>query len=55
MIVVVMKCGMCGNRFKIELLNREDPNERHVRGQAPRCPNCGSPRVEIVDKLRRAS
>ncbi len=30
MIVVEMKCGMCGRRFEIDLVDRQDPDERDV-------------------------
>jgi DNA-directed RNA polymerase subunit RPC12/RpoP len=53
MVVKVVKCQMCGNRFEAECLDRDDPNERHRYGDAVTCPKCGSPRLEIVQVLRR--
>lgn len=55
MIVGEMKCQMCGRRFEVELLDREDPRERHVQGAPARCPNCNSTQVEKVRVIRRVT
>ena len=55
MVVSEMKRGMCGHRFEIELLDREDPKEKHFQGHPVRCPQCGSMTVETVCVLRRES
>jgi DNA-directed RNA polymerase subunit RPC12/RpoP len=55
MIVSEMKCGMCGRRFEVEMLDREDPRERHVQGVPVRCPNCNSTMVEKVHVIRRVT
>lgn len=55
MIVGEMKCQMCGRRFEVELLDREDPRERHMPGAPVRCPNCNSQQVEKVRVIRRVS
>ncbi len=55
MIVSEMKCGMCGRRFEVEMLDREDPRERHVPGVPVRCPNCKSTIVERGRVIRRVS
>ena len=55
MIVSEMKCGMCGCRFEAEMLDREDPKERHVQGAPLRCPNCKSTIVEKVRVIRRVT
>ena len=53
MVVKEMKCSMCGHRFQAELLDREDPNERHVFGAPLRCPKCNSTMVEAIRVIRR--
>jgi hypothetical protein len=55
MIVGEMKCQMCGRRFEVEMLDREDPRERHVQGVPVRCPNCNSTAVEKVRVIRRVT
>ncbi len=55
MIVQEMKCGMCGRRFEVEVLDREDPKEKHVQGYPVRCPNCNSGMVEKVRDIRRVT
>jgi len=55
MVVNEMKCGMCGRRFEVEVLDREDPRERHVQGVPVRCPNCNSNMVETIRAIRRAT
>lgn len=55
MIVVRMKCQMCGERFEAELLDRDDPRERYTPGSPVRCPRCQSTRVETIQRVRRAS
>jgi hypothetical protein len=55
MIVSEMKCGMCGRRFEVEMLDREDPKERHACGIPVRCPNCNSTTVEKVCVIRRVT
>jgi DNA-directed RNA polymerase subunit RPC12/RpoP len=55
MIVREMKCGMCGRRFEVEVLDRDDPKEKHVPGYPVRCPNCNSTLVEKVRDLRRVT
>ena len=46
MVVREMKCGMCGRRFEVEVLDREDPREKHLPGYPVRCPECRSTVVE---------
>jgi DNA-directed RNA polymerase subunit RPC12/RpoP len=53
MIISEMKCSMCGRRFEAEMLDREDPKERHVPGVPLRCPNCNSTVVEKIRVIRR--
>jgi DNA-directed RNA polymerase subunit RPC12/RpoP len=55
MIVSEMKCSMCGHRFESEMLDREDPKERHVQGAPLRCPKCNSTVVEIIRVIRRVT
>lgn len=55
MVIVRLKCQMCGERFEAKLLDRDDPRERHVPGNPVQCPSCGSTRVETVERIRRAS
>jgi len=44
---------MCGQRFEAEILDREDPKERHVQGAPFRCANCKGTTVEKVRMIRR--
>ena len=53
MVVIEMKCQMCGRRFEAEVLDREDPKECHVQGAPIRCPNCKSTQVEKLRAIRR--
>jgi DNA-directed RNA polymerase subunit RPC12/RpoP len=55
MIVREMKCGMCGRRFELEVLDRDDPKEKHVPGYPVRCPECHSTVVEKVRDIRRVT
>jgi DNA-directed RNA polymerase subunit RPC12/RpoP len=55
MIVREMKCGMCGRRFEVEVLDRDDPKEKHVPGYPIRCPECHSGVVEKVRDIRRVT
>jgi DNA-directed RNA polymerase subunit RPC12/RpoP len=55
MVVKEMKCGMCGRRFDAELLDREDPRERHMQGAPLRCPNCNSTMLETIRVIRRVT
>jgi hypothetical protein len=54
-IVIEMKCQMCGHRFEAESLDREDPKERHIQGVSIRCPNCKSTQVEKLRTIRRVT
>lgn len=54
MVTVRLKCQMCGERFETELLDRDDPRERHVVGSPVRCPRCNSTHVEAIESVRRA-
>lgn len=53
MVVIEMKCTMCGRRFEAEALDRENPQERHVHGAPLRCPNCQSTMLEKLRVIRR--
>jgi DNA-directed RNA polymerase subunit RPC12/RpoP len=55
MILMEFKCQMCDERFRVKVLDREDPEERHQHGAPVRCPKCNSMEVEIVRTVRRAS
>ncbi|MGL6075205.1 MAG: hypothetical protein ACRC8S_13680 [Fimbriiglobus sp.] len=55
MVVSEMKCGMCGCRFEIKVLDRQDPKEKDVPGYPVRCPNCNSNMVEKVRDVRRVT
>lgn len=52
MLLAVYKCQMCGERFEVELIDRDDPDERYMHGSSPRCKSCQSIRLELVDKRR---
>jgi len=53
MVVLEMKCQMCGKRFEVEALDRDDPEERRAQGSPINCPNCGSYEIEKIRPLRR--
>ncbi len=53
MLVKVFKCQMCGHQFEREVLDRDDPEERHRQGTPLRCPECGRAEIEVVRTLRR--
>lgn len=56
MVVNEMKCGMCGHRFEIEVLDREDPKEKHIPGVPVRCPKCNSSlAIEKIRAIRRVT
>lgn len=55
MIVREMKCTMCGRRFEVEILDRDDPKEKHVPGYPVRCPECGSDFVDKIRDIRRVT
>lgn len=55
MVVNEMKCTMCGKRFEVEVLDREDPRERNVHGYPVLCPNCNSRFVETIRTIRRVT
>jgi DNA-directed RNA polymerase subunit RPC12/RpoP len=55
MIVSEMKCSKCGRRFEVEMLDREDPRERHMTGVPVRCPICNSTMAEKVRVIRRVT
>jgi DNA-directed RNA polymerase subunit RPC12/RpoP len=52
MIVAKLKCQICGNRFDAEVLDRDDPDEKHRSGSPIRCPRCKSLEIELLCKLR---
>lgn len=53
MVVAQLKCQICGARFEAEILDKDNPNERHWGGSPVRCPKCNSPEVELLCKLRQ--
>lgn len=55
MLIREMKCGMCGRRFEVEVLDRDDPKEKQVRGYPVRCPDCHSNMIEKVRDIRRVT
>lgn len=55
MIVQEFKCTMCGRRFEVEVLDRDDPKERHEPGYPVRCPNCRSDMIEKLRDIRRVT
>jgi DNA-directed RNA polymerase subunit RPC12/RpoP len=54
MVIVVLKCQMCGKTFEAEVLDDDDPQERDRPGNPIRCPQCNSPRVETTRRIRRS-
>lgn len=53
MVVAKLKCQMCGTYFEAEILDKEDPNERHRGGSPVRCPKCNRSEIELLCVLRR--
>jgi DNA-directed RNA polymerase subunit RPC12/RpoP len=53
MLIKLFKCQMCGARFEVKVLDREDAKERYVYGSPVRCERCNSTEVEPVRTLRR--
>jgi len=53
MVVKILLCHICGERFKTEVIDRDDPREQNQVGYPVTCPKCGSPRVEVLRTLRR--
>lgn len=46
MLVVEMKCQMCGTRFEATILDPENPAEARERGRPVRCPTCNSMQID---------
>ena len=55
MLIKLFKCQMCGYRFEVKVLDRQDPNEKDVPGYPICCDKCGSSRFEEIRIIRRAS
>lgn len=55
MLIKLFKCQMCGFRFEVEVLDREDPKERDSPGYPICCDKCRSRHVEEIRTLRKAS
>lgn len=55
MVRAELKCQMCGKHFEAQMLDEDDPNDRHrIRMAAPvRCPQCHSSQVELLRILGR--
>lgn len=51
MVVKLLLCQMCGERFETEVIDREDPHERFQQGHPVTCPRCHSPRIEVIRTL----
>ncbi len=52
MLLVMMKCQMCGNRFEATILDRENPSESRERGEPVRCPNCNSMQIDRLKVIQ---
>ena len=55
MVVKEMKCGMCGHRFEAELLDRDNPRERHAPGAPLRFPSAARPATRATAATRSAA
>jgi DNA-directed RNA polymerase subunit RPC12/RpoP len=53
MVVMEYKCQICGARFEVNCIDREDPRERNDVGGQVTCPACHAPRVEPIRAIRR--
>ena len=53
MVVMEYKCQICGARFEVNCIDRQDPRERDNEGGQVTCPSCRTSRVEPVRALRR--
>lgn len=54
MVVAKLKCQICGTHFEAEILDKDDPTERHREGSPVRCPKCRRSEIELMCVLRRA-
>lgn len=46
MITVQFFCRNCGEKFKTQVFEKGEAEEKRVRTSSVRCPNCGSGAVE---------
>lgn len=53
MIVVILRCQMCGKEFEAKVLDECDPSECDRPGRSIRCDKCNSIQLERVRVLRR--
>jgi len=53
MVVVEMKCNMCGCNFEAEVLDRQDPDEKKSTGHPLRCPKCSGTMLQTIREVRR--
>lgn len=56
MLVVLVRCKTCGEEFEVQILDDDDPKERHLQGPPVRCrnPRCRSSEIARVRDLRKA-
>lgn len=56
MIVAMLKCRMCGHEFELEIIDDDDPKEKHAPRYGIRCPNprCGSGEISVLRKIRKS-
>ena len=67
MVVAQIRCNMCGAlfeelpdlgiaryEFELEILDREDPEERQVCGNEITCPKGRRAETKVVQKIRKA-
>lgn len=52
MLLVELKCQICGNRMEVEVLDRQDPDETDRHGFEVTCQRCRSNRIEQVRVIR---
>jgi len=51
----LFKCQNCNHRFEAEVLDDDDPKERHRPASRLRCPECRSTFIEVLRTIERRS
>ncbi len=55
MVVMELRCQICGRRFEAAVLDPEDRDERERPSSPVRCPNCGSSEIQPVRTIGRVA
>ena len=56
-VLALLRCTLCGHEFELEVIDDDDPKEKHVNRNPVRCqnPKCRSAEISIVRKISRRS